>query len=139
MHQGPVTQAARALPVISGDQLPRRLWERAQLEPLNRASRFLPQQFQRSTSAEMPNLIGPQHPMPSTDHPSRQQEINHRAAVSLLAIAALNQQFGAMAFAVEATLWMGLQHQIIDQLLVGRELRHKKSPVCTEPLGVCEE
>ena len=44
-----------------------------------------------------------------------------------------------MALAIETTLGMGLQLQIVDQLLTRTELRHKKSPVCTEPLGVCEE
>ena len=44
-----------------------------------------------------------------------------------------------MALAIETTFGVGLQLQIADQLLGGSELRHKKSPVCTEPLGVCEE
>ncbi len=32
-----------------------------------------------------------------------------------------------------------LKFQIKDQLLAEIVERHKKSPVCTEPLGVCEE
>ncbi len=57
----------------------------------------------------------------------------------LLAIAALHQHRRTMALAIETTLGMGLQLQIANQLLTRTELRHKKSPVCTEPLGVCEE
>ena len=72
-------------------------------------------------------------------HPRWQQKIDHRAGVPLLAIAALHQHRRTMALAIETTLGMGLQLQIADQLLAGTDLRHKKSPVCTEPLGVCEE
>ena len=87
----------------------------------------------------MPNLIGAEHAMPGAHHSGWQQKIDHGAGMTLLAIAALHQHRRTMALAIETTLGMGLQLQIADQLLAGTDLRHKKSPVCTEPLGVCEE
>jgi hypothetical protein len=44
-----------------------------------------------------------------------------------------------MALAIKTTLWMGLKLKLVDQLLAGKDVRHKKSPVSTEPLVVCEE
>ena len=87
----------------------------------------------------MPYLIGTQDPMPGAHHTSWKQEIDHRAGLTRLPVAALNHHLRAMALAVETTLWMGLKFQIRDQLLAEIVERHKKSPVCTEPLGVCEE
>ena len=77
--------------------------------------------------------------MPGAHHTSWKQEIDHRAGLTLLPVAALNHHLRAMALTVKTTLWMGLKLQLVDQLLAGKDVRHKKSPVCTEPLGVCEE
>lgn len=77
--------------------------------------------------------------MPGANHTSWKQEIDHRAGLTVLPVAALNHHLRAMALTVKTTLWMGLKFQIKDQLLAEIVERHKKSPVCTEPLGVCEE
>ena len=109
MHQAPITEAARALPLISLDHVPRGLWEWAELKRFNGATWFLAQQLQGSTSAVVPDLISSQHPMPGADNTCRQQKINQRAGLALLPIAALNKQIRAIALAIKPTLWMGLK------------------------------
>ena len=33
-----------------------------------------------------------------------------------------------MALAIKTTLWMGLKLKLVDQLLAGKDVRHKKKP-----------